>query len=241
MKKDLGSIAKTTLADRIAKQIAQMVRGGDYEPGDRLPTISDMSDHFGVGHPTLREALKKLETLGVVQVKHGSGVYIQSSEDTLLVSNPLLFGDVSKDILIDLIEARISIETQSAHRAAQTASPEHIDQMVDLLKTAEDNLSDDQVLTDTNMSFHRQIAVASGNAVICQILDVLSSLFEHEQRTILDIYGHRQKDHDEHRAILDAIRAQNPSLAEERMESHLEGVLEIIQQWDPKQSPLSDE
>jgi GntR family transcriptional repressor for pyruvate dehydrogenase complex len=238
MNEDLGSVAKSTLADKIAKQIARMVRDSGYEPGDRLPTINEMSDHFDVGHPTLREALKKLETLGVVQVKHGSGVYIQSNEDTLLVPNPLLSGEVSKEVLLDLIGARIPIETESARRAAENPAPDHIDRMESLLEKAEQNLDDDLTLTNTNISFHREIAVASGNVVVCQILDVLSNLFEHEQRTILDIYGRREKDHEEHLAIFEAIRGQNASLAEERMRSHLEGVRDIIQRWDPEQSPL---
>ncbi len=241
METDFGPLAKSTLADKIAKRIARMVREGDYEAGDRLPTISDMSEQFGVGHPTLREALKKLETLGVLRVKHGSGVYIQSSEDLLLVSNPLLFGDVSKEVLLDLVEARIPVETTSARLAAQNASPENVDRMEELLRTAGEKIDDDKILTETNMSFHREIAVASGNLVVAQILEVLSNLFEHEQRTILNIYGRREKDHNEHLAILDAIRAQDESLAGERMQAHLDGVHEMIQQWDPEKSPLPEE
>lgn len=241
MKTDFGSIAKSTLSDKIAKQVARMVRDGDYKVGDRLPTISEMSDHFGVGHPTLREALKKLETLGVVQVKHGSGVYIQRNEDLLLVSNPLLSGDASKDVLLDLVGARIPIETKSARLAAQNASSDHIKRMETLLEKAGDNIDNDTVLTETNMAFHREIAAASRNVVVGQILEVLSNLFEHEQRTILDIHGCREKDHDEHLAILDVIRAQDESLAEQRMRAHLEGVRDTIQTWDPEQSPILEE
>lgn len=240
METDFGPLAKSTLADKIAKRIAQMVREDDYEAGDRLPTITDMSEHFGVGHPTLREALKKLETLGVLRVKHGSGVYIQSSEDQLLVSNPLLFGEVSKDVLLDLVEARIPVETTSARLAAQHASPENVERMEELLGKAGENIDDDKVLTETNMSFHREIAVSSENLVVAQILEVLSNLFEHEQRTILNIYGRREKDHDEHLSILEAIRARNESLAEQRMQAHLEGVREMIQQWNPEETPLPE-
>jgi len=240
MDADFGSLSKSTLADKIAKRIARMVREGDYQAGDRLPTISEMSDNFGVGHPTLREALKKLETLGVVQVKHGSGVYVQSNGDLLLVSNPLLFGEVSKEVLLDLIEARIAIETESARLAAQNASPDHVERMEELLNEAMSNIDDDKALTETNMKFHREIALASGNVVIGQILEVISNLFEHEQRTILDIYGSREEDHEEHYNIFDAIRAGDESLAEDRMRTHLKGVREMIQKWDPERSPVSE-
>lgn len=237
---EFKSITKSTLSEKIARQIARMVREGDYKAGDRLPTINDMAGQFGVGHPTLRESLKKLETLGVVEVKHGSGVYVRGDGDQLLVSNPLLSGEVSKDILLDLIEARSFIETQSARQAAQNATSEHICRMEELLERAGNHIDDDKILTETNMAFHQQVAVASGNVVVGQILKVLSTLFEHEQRTLLNIYGSRQKDHEEHWEIFEAIQAGNEDQSEQRMRTHLKGVHEMIQQWDPEQSPSSD-
>lgn len=236
---EFGPIAKSTLADRIATQIAQMIRGGDYAPGDRLPTINDMAGRFGVGHPTLREALKKLETLGLVNVKHGSGVYVEADQDQLLMSNPVFAGEVSKDMMLDLIEARIPIEQRTVALAAQHASEEHLQRMDELMEEAGDHLQDAEELTRTNMEFHREVAVASGNVVLAQLLKVLSNLFEDEQRGILDVYGSRKKDYSEHRDILEAIRLGDESLARTRMREHLEGVREMIQRWDPDQTPLS--
>lgn len=236
---DFGPIAKSTLADRIATQIAQMIREGDYASGERLPTINDMAGRFGVGHPTLREALKKLETLGLVNVKHGSGVYVEADQDQLLMSNPVFTGDVSKDMMLDLIEARIPIEQRTVVLAARNASEEHLQRMDDLLEEAGEHLQDDEELTRTNMAFHREVAVASGNVVLGQLLKVLSNLFEEEQRGILDVYGSRKKDHSEHRGILEAIQLGDEALAETRMQEHLEGVREMVKKWDPEETPLS--
>jgi GntR family transcriptional repressor for pyruvate dehydrogenase complex len=104
--------------------------------------------------------------------------------------------------------------------------------MDDLLAHAEAHLDDDDVLNATNMAFHRAIAEASGNGVLHQLLDVLTSLFQAEQRAIIDIYGSRRRDHTEHVAILDALRARDADLAGTRMRAHLEGVRAALLQWD---------
>lgn len=216
-----------------------MIQAGGFQRGDRLPSINEMARSFGVGHPTLREALKKLETVGVVTIRHGSGVYVDRDHNALLVSNPVYEAPISKKLLVDLIEARIPIEVQSASLAATNATVEHLEEMTRLLEEAGRSLDNDAQLTATNMSFHRQIAVASGNTVLLQILEVLSRLFQDEQRLILDIYGSRRQDHAEHLEILEALQKHDATLAAARMNTHLEGVREVLLRWNPKTNPVA--
>ncbi len=232
MSRKFGAVAKSTLADEVAQRVAEMIREGTYEPGDRLPSISDMASRFEVGHPTLREALKKLEVLGTVEIKHGSGVYVKNDQDVLLMSNPIFAGEVSKDMMLDLIEARIPIELESAAGAARNASDEQLERLEELLEAAGEHMADDAYLTEVNMAFHREIAVASGNMVMAQVLEVLANLFEKEQRMLLDIHGSREEDHADHLEILEAIREGDPELARERMKEHLDGVRRMAQQWE---------
>ena len=231
-------VEKSNLADGLADRIVQLIRSGVYGPGDRLPAIMEMARSFGVGHPTLREALKKLEIVGVVEIKHGSGVYVGRGQDVLLVSNPVFGGAVSKKLLLDLIDARIQIEVKSASLAAVNASEDQLDSMEALLIRARENMHDASLLSETNMSFHREIAAASGNVVLAQLQEVLTNLFQREQRMILDIYGSREADHAGHLDILNALRSRDPELAQERMRSHLEGVGKALLRWDPKRDPI---
>lgn len=239
MPASLRRVAKTSLSDDLTERLLQLIRNGEYEPGDRLPAIMEMARSFGVGHPTLREALRKLETIGAVEIKHGSGVYVRRGQDMLLVSNPTFRGDVSQKLLLDLIDARIPIETSAMALAATHATDENLDRMAELLAEAETHFDDDAALSEANMAFHREISVASGNGVLAQLQDVLSTLFQQEQRVILDIYGSREQDHREHLGLLDALRQRDPALAEERMRAHLGGVREVVLQWDPAQTPLA--
>lgn len=235
----IAPLERSNLADDLAERIVKMIRSGGYEAGDRLPAIMAMARSFGVGHPTLREALKKLEIVGAVEIKHGSGVFVGRGHESLLVSNPVFQGEVSKDLMLDLVEARIPIEISSAGMAATNGSEEQFEHLEDLLVEAGQNLNDDARLSAINMTFHRDIAAASGNTVLVQMQEVLSKLFQREQRVLLGIHGSRRKDHEEHLGILSALRMRDSGLAEELMQAHLEWVREVILRWDPVETPLS--
>jgi GntR family transcriptional repressor for pyruvate dehydrogenase complex len=239
MKDAFAPVLKHSLSDRLARRIRSLIQKGDYAQGDRLPSIMEMASRFGVGHPTIREALKKLETMGIVEIRHGSGVYVSRSDDVLVLASPDYGGEVTKKLLIDLISTRMPLEMQSAADAVRNGTPEHLLEMRRLLTTAAQNLDNDDTLNSVNMAFHRQIAQASGNAVLAQLIDVLKDLFTSEQRLILGIFGSRERDHQEHLAILAAIEERDETLAVERMRTHLEGVREAVRRWDPEQHPVA--
>lgn len=239
MKDVFGPVPRQSLADDLAQRVKQLIHSEGHQSGDRLPAISEMARRFRVGPPTLREALRKLETLGVVDIRHGSGVFVGKHHNTLLLSNPIFDDAVSKNLLLDLIEARMVIELKSVALAAANATVEDFEAMGATLASAGERISDAAALNVANMSFHRQIAVASGNTVLSQVLDVLSNLFQQQQRVILDIYGSRTKDHAEHLGILDALQKKDEEIATERMRAHLEGVRRALLRWEPDDAPVS--
>lgn len=240
MKETFGPVIKQSLSDRLAMRIQEMIRSRNYQQGDRLPAIMEMARQFGVGHPTIREALKKLETVGIVEIRHGSGVYVSRSEDILILAAPDYAGAVTKKLLLDLVRTRMPLEVQSVRDAVRHATPVQLAEMRRLLGLAAENLGNRDVLHDSNMGFHQQIALASGNLVLAQILSVLQELFTAEQQLILGIYGLRERDHQEHVGILEAIAQGDEALAVDRMRQHLEGIETAVEQWDPERHPVSE-
>src|SRR6266550_4686445 len=107
MRDAFGPVRKQSLSDTLVQRIRGMIHRGDYQRGDRLPPIMEMARRFGVGQPTIREALKQLETMGFVEIRHGSGVYVTRSEEVLLLASPDFIGTVTKKLLVDLIRVRI--------------------------------------------------------------------------------------------------------------------------------------
>ena len=238
MKHSFEPVVKQSLPDKLARQIRGTIQSGNYRRGDRLPPIVEMAKRFEVGQPSIREALKKLEAMGVVQIRHGSGVFVSRSEEVLVLASPDYAGTVTKKLLLDLIRARIPIEIQSVADCVKNATPEQLRELKRILTNAGQHLADDEVLNSVNMEFHGKIAEASGNSVTAQLLAVLHELFTDEQRLILGIFGSREADHNDHLQILKAIERRDEALAVERMRSHLESVHASIQRWDPEHHPV---
>ena len=112
-------LSKQSLSDRLARHIRRLIQT-DYVQGDRLPPIMEMARRFGVGHPTVREALKKLETMGVVEIRHGSGVYVSRSHEVLVLASRDFTGTVTKKLLLDLIQARAPLFSTCATRSRKS-------------------------------------------------------------------------------------------------------------------------
>lgn len=234
----LKPVAKLSLSDRLARQIRVLIQQGDYKQGDRLPPIVEMARRFRVGHPTVREALKTLETIGIVKIRHGSGVYVARSDEVLVLASPHHGAAFTKKLLLDLLYTRKPLEMECIAAAVAHGTAEHIREMRRLLTTAEQNFHDDDVLNQTNMAFHRQMSLASDNTVLLQTLDVLRDLFTDEQRMILSIIDSREQDHQEHLGLLDALERRDGALAVERMGRHIDGVVKAVQRWDPERHPF---
>lgn len=229
-------VARQSLSDDLALRVRQLIDAGGYRQGDRLPSIADMSKRFGVAHPTLREALRKLETLGVVEIRHGSGVYVAIDHDPLLVSNPIFRGRVSRKLLLDLVETRLPLEVKAASLAALNATDASLRRMHKLQSKAAQSLGDGSGLGATNLAFHAEIALASGNAVLHQLLEVLGSVIKEEQQLLLERHESRKRFHEQHAQILAAIEKRDAALAAEKMQTHLEEVRQLLLHFD---SPLS--
>jgi GntR family transcriptional repressor for pyruvate dehydrogenase complex len=223
----ISEVARDSLADTLARRIRAMIQSGQYGEGDRLPAILEMARRFGVGPPTVREALKKLETLGVVDVRHGSGVYVASRRELLVLARPRLGGAVDVRLLADLIEVRIPLEVESVKAVATRATDEELAQIRHLVLTA-DGVVDEQRLSAVDAAFHRLLAAVSGNTILAQMLDALRDLFTDEGRVVHWEPLARDWDVRAHVAVVDALERRDAVSAAERMRAHLQSVRDEV-------------
>jgi GntR family transcriptional repressor for pyruvate dehydrogenase complex len=222
-----AEVARDSLADTLARRIRAMIQGGEYGEGDRLPAILEMARRFGVGPPTVREALKKLETLGVVDVRHGSGVYVASRRELLVLARPQLGGAIGDDMLVDLVEARLALEVQVVEVVATRASDDALAAMRHLLESGH-GVVDEHRAAAIDAAFHRQLAAASGNTIVEQMLDALRDLFTGEDQVVRWEPVACDADPRAHHAILEALERRDPVGAADRMRAHLEQVRDAI-------------
>ena len=159
-------IIKTTLADNLAQELINYIEKQGYSAGQKLPSTAAIAKNFGVGLPTLREALKKLDAMGSVEVKHGSGIYVGEHVNSLFLMNPMFSkSPSSKKQLLDLIDARIQFEVAAASLAARNATKRQLEKMQAMLDEAYDNLENNNALTQVNMGFHTEISVEDDHMV----------------------------------------------------------------------------
>ena len=224
-----GGVVRRSLLDDLATSMLTLIAERKLAPGDQFEAVRSLAERFKVAVPTVREALRRLEATGAVELRHGSGVYVGPNVGRLVLANPLALAP-SPDRLVELLQARALIEPPVAALAAKTRAEGALEQMAKDLDVAAELIEsgDHAQLAEVNMDFHRSLAQASGNATLAEVVESVTVVNAREQLEILHIHGDRQADLDEHRAIYDAIRSGDPDLAELLTREHLDGVLAVI-------------
>jgi GntR family transcriptional repressor for pyruvate dehydrogenase complex len=208
-----------TLVEKVYEQLAGTVRGALNRGNGWLPTETKISSTLGVSRSVVREAIKRLETQGLVEIQHGVGIRaVDRLHRPLNGSLELLIPDMAER-LRSLIETRLSIEPDAAAYAAQRASSQQIKELKSIHQRLEEAPDNQQaVLADS--AFHRVIAEASGNMITRLLLDSLSDLsYASRLRTI----GRAGKGRacEQHAAILTAIEARDAESARLMMRVHV--------------------
>jgi GntR family transcriptional repressor for pyruvate dehydrogenase complex len=217
------SIEPRRLYRQIAEQIRGLIRSGEYSPGARLPPERDLAKQLGVSRPSVREALIALEVEGLVEVRIGSGIYVQrpaakgNGEDSTAVyavAGPF-----------ELLRARFVIESECAALAAKTAKKAQITAIEEALGQMQQELDADTQPLSGDRLFHVRIAEATGNGALVAVIKMLW-----EERTGA-LYKQLEHHYDspplwtaavaEHRAVLKAIAARNVTGARTAMQRHL--------------------
>jgi GntR family transcriptional repressor for pyruvate dehydrogenase complex len=224
-----GGVARRSLLDDLATSMLALIAERKLAPGDQFESVRSLAERFKVAVPTVREALRRLEATGAVELRHGSGVYVGPNVGRLVLANPLAL-EPSPDRLVELLQARALIEPPVAALAAKTRAEPALEQMARDLEAAAELIAagDHAQLAEVNMDFHRSLAQASGNATLAEVVESVTVVNVREQLEILHIHGDRQADLDEHRAIYDAVRSGDSARAEQLTREHLDDVLAVI-------------
>jgi GntR family transcriptional regulator, transcriptional repressor for pyruvate dehydrogenase complex len=225
----MSEVSRPTLSDALTERMLELIHTGGHRPGDRLPSTRELSQRFAVTTPTLREALRRLEATGAIEMRHGSGIYVGADIERLVLPNPNM-REIRAARLLELLDARIVIEPPLAAMAAQHAGREELTALKQVLDEAGRHLrGEDAELHDANMAFHRATARMAGNSVLHEVVDSLLTVHGPEQQEILQIFDDRRRDYEEHLAILEAVEARDAAQAEERMRVHLVDVKTVIE------------
>lgn len=214
-----------SVTDVAIEKIKGMIVSGELGPGDRLPREADLARRLGLSRSSLREAVRALSLMRILDVRQGDGTYVTSLDPSLLLDVLSFVVDLHHDgSLLHLLEARRVLEGEAAGLAALRAEPEQLAVMKDLLD-AMPGCETVEEFVENDIAFHRAIAAASGNPVIAKLLDSLSgpTVRARMWRGIAE-GGAIDRTIAEHRAIYEALERGRPDLARAWMTVHLASV-----------------
>jgi GntR family transcriptional repressor for pyruvate dehydrogenase complex len=219
---DGGDVA--SLTDEAIDRIQQMISSGKLLPGQRLPSEKQLSEELGLSRNSLREAVKALELIRVLDVRRGDGTYVTSLEPSLLLEAVTFVTDLhTDDSLLGLLEARRVLEPASAELAAARATSEQIDAL-EVLAHEMGRLGEEELVAH-DLAFHSAIAECAGNPYLKGLIDALSGKTVRVRMwRALTQEGAVRHTLDEHEAIVEAIRRRDPQLAHALVLAHIEGV-----------------
>lgn len=217
----LNPVKSTKIYEMVMEQIKDIVKKGELKSGDKLPSERDLSEKLEVSRASVREALKSLQMLGLIEAKHGEGNFITANfENNLLEPLSIVFlliGSKSKDVF----ELRKIIEPETASLAAKNITKEQLIELKEIMDKLSDT-SDEEKSVSLDKKFHYKIAQASGNPLIATIMFSVSSLIEKniEKSKVHTINRNLVKK--QHEEIYKAIEKNNSEQASNAVKKHLE-------------------
>lgn len=220
---------KGTVTQRAIERITAMIREGELEPGERLPTERELAARLGISRSSMREAIRALTVLGVVEARHGSGIYVTRLEaGDLLETFGVVAGLSRGPSLVELLEVRRVLESTATALAAARITPERLAEVGRHL-AAMDATDDPEEILAHDLAFHREIAAAAGNETMAAILEGLSSrTFRARVRRGHQEEGAFARTRREHAAIHRALAARDPEAARAAAAAHVGAVEEWL-------------
>lgn len=211
-------------ADRVFTFFRDRLLSGELKAGDRLLGERELALALGVSRPVLREALRSLAMLGLLDIRHGRGAYVRSADASVLGQALTLCLAPEPNILDDVLQARVAIECQAIRLACARASERDLQAIAALLDTLVDSLDDPETGGGADYAFHLAIVRASGSSALMKIYEAISPL-------LMRSHVERRRDTfrepaitsglvEAHRQMFLALAQRDPDEAERRLRAH---------------------
>ena len=220
----LRAVKKTRVSEEIVAQIYALVRNGDLNPGDRLPAERELALQLGVSRPSVREAMRLLDTKGLVNIRPGAGTFIAEDDvDVIARSFSSLLED-DTGAARDVFEMRLLLEPHVVSLAAERAGDSDIRRMTQILDAQESEIAAGGTGVEFDTEFHSTIAAATKNAALVAVMQAISGILSESREDSMLSSDRSELSLQSHRQIVSAIQGRAPQRAEESMRSHIANI-----------------
>ena len=225
---DLAPIKSTRIYEEIVRQIKGMIAEGRLKSGDQLPPERDLAEKFLVSRTSVREALRALESVGLIEIRPGEGTFVREISVDALVE-PLALVLLSQRAMIEeLFEARRLLEPVIAGLAAQRATKDEVQEMERILEAQAKEIGSGNTGLAQDAAFHAAIGTAAHNRAITRIVHAVMDLLGQSREESISTPGRPTRSHEDHQRILAAIRSGDVAAAERAMLDHVVAVEGLV-------------
>ena len=219
-------VSRSTLPEEIANRLLTQIREQELRPGDKLPAERSLAQMMVVSRPVLREALRALALMRVVDIRQGDGTYITSLEPKQLISHLDFVFPKDSVAMVQLLEARRVVEAGNVRLAAARATGSEVVALQELVASLAACVDDPERFSEVDIELHVAVCAAAHNFLLLQFMGILSTLGRASRERTGGLREVREAAVRDHQRLVKALLAHDPDAAERAMLDHLDHVEE---------------
>ncbi len=225
---DIEPVKSTRIYEEIVRQVKQLIADGKLKSGDQLPPERDLAEKFVVSRTSVREALRALQSRGLIEIRAGEGAFIRDISVETLIEPLALVILPHREAVGELFEARRLLEPAIAALAARRATREELAEMERILEEQAREVTQGRTGVAQDSALHAAIANSAHNRAITRIVSALMDLLSQSREESLHTPGRPTRSHEDHRRVLDAIKRRDEVAAHRAMLDHLIAVETLV-------------
>ena len=221
---NIAPIERTTIAEQVAKHILDLIRTGNLEPGQHLPPERELAVNLQVSRPSVREALRGLQILGVIKMRQGGGVFVSSLSATELLQPLQVYLSLSGANFEALHESRVEVESSMGRLLASRITDTAIARLSAMIEAQRKVTTDPVAFRISDMEFHNSLREAVANPFMRRISESLYVLGTEYRRVKWESPGMLAQSVLDHEAIVQALVSRDPDAVARAMAGHMTSV-----------------
>lgn len=224
----VSRVARGSLSDQVVRAINQLVEGGTLKEGDRLPTETMLAAQFGVGRSTVREAMRGLALMGVVDIRVGDGTYVRKGANEALSTTRSLHDVLMRGNASKILQARQIVEIGALDAVVANATPENVREIERTLGKAKASVDDFLQFIECDLEFHTAIMRATENEILVEMYRILRKYLRETTVEISQIPGVIDRSIELHEQLARAIKERNVAAARRVTRAHLRDIERLV-------------
>jgi DNA-binding FadR family transcriptional regulator len=225
-----SSLKRPALNEVVRDYIKQYILDNRLSAGDPLPPETQLVGQLGVGRSSVREAIKALQSLGIVEVRHGDGLYVREYNFDPVLETIGFAMQFDTTTLSELVQIRFFLEGAIIEDVVKRISETDLLQLDGIMEVWQTRAQKNEPFSDLDEAFHRTLYNIVGNQTLIKLLEVFWIAFENLDDQLVNDQQPTAVDYQSHMAILEAVKAQDPHLAHERLMQHFKHLQDRVAQ-----------